>query len=224
MAKDICAATGERIRKLRRAKGWRQIDLAEHSGVHEVHISDLERGNPRAGIADTQQDRNRSRNNALGLAEGTLSRLRSGNESIVGNSRLRISRHERENRAFIAIARGDSYAIHPPALVRGTARLASGVRRPCLVSLQPLFDIWVRPVPKQQGSARNRLPRSPDDTPASRPRPPNRSCIGKWNLRALLPEKPEPLVRVIFWNTQSFARSTRKGGARHFRPLVQQPS
>jgi XRE family aerobic/anaerobic benzoate catabolism transcriptional regulator len=46
MAKDICAATGERIRKLRRAKGWRQIDLAEHSGVHEVHISDLERGAP----------------------------------------------------------------------------------------------------------------------------------------------------------------------------------
>jgi transcriptional regulator with XRE-family HTH domain len=31
MAKDICAATGERIRKLRRAKGWRQIDLAGHS-------------------------------------------------------------------------------------------------------------------------------------------------------------------------------------------------
>jgi len=50
MAKDICAATGERIRKLRRAKGWRQIDLAEHSGVHEVHISDLERGSREAGL------------------------------------------------------------------------------------------------------------------------------------------------------------------------------
>jgi XRE family aerobic/anaerobic benzoate catabolism transcriptional regulator len=44
MTRDICAATGERIRKLRRAKGWRQIDLAEQSDVHEVHISDLERG------------------------------------------------------------------------------------------------------------------------------------------------------------------------------------
>jgi transcriptional regulator with XRE-family HTH domain len=44
MAKDICAATGERIRKLRRARNWRQIDLAEQSGVHKVHISDLERG------------------------------------------------------------------------------------------------------------------------------------------------------------------------------------
>ena len=50
MAKDICAATGERIRKLRRAKSWRQIDLAEHSGVHEVHISDLERGTREAGL------------------------------------------------------------------------------------------------------------------------------------------------------------------------------
>lgn len=50
MARDICAATGERIRKLRRARGWRQIDLAEHSGVHEVHISDLERGSREAGL------------------------------------------------------------------------------------------------------------------------------------------------------------------------------
>ena len=43
-------ALGERIRKLRRAKNWRQIDLAEHSGVHEVHISDLERGSREAGL------------------------------------------------------------------------------------------------------------------------------------------------------------------------------
>ena len=50
MARDICAATGERIRKLRRAKSWRQIDLAEHSGVHEVHISDLERGTREPGL------------------------------------------------------------------------------------------------------------------------------------------------------------------------------
>ncbi len=50
MARDICEATGERIRKLRRAKGWRQIDLAEQSGVHEVHISDLERGSREPGL------------------------------------------------------------------------------------------------------------------------------------------------------------------------------
>ncbi len=50
MARDICAAAGERIRQLRRAKGWRQIDLAEQSGVHEVHISDLERGTREPGL------------------------------------------------------------------------------------------------------------------------------------------------------------------------------
>ena len=50
MAKDICAATGERIRTLRRARSWRQIDLAEQSGVHEVHISDLERGTREPGL------------------------------------------------------------------------------------------------------------------------------------------------------------------------------
>jgi transcriptional regulator with XRE-family HTH domain len=44
MATDICIRFGERIRSLRKKKGWRQIDLSQHSGVHEVHISDVERG------------------------------------------------------------------------------------------------------------------------------------------------------------------------------------
>jgi transcriptional regulator with XRE-family HTH domain len=47
---DICVRLGERIRKARKAKGWRQLDLAEHSGVHEVHISDLERGSREIGL------------------------------------------------------------------------------------------------------------------------------------------------------------------------------
>jgi transcriptional regulator with XRE-family HTH domain len=50
MARDICVLLGERIRALRKQKGWRQIDLAQHSGVHEVHISDLERGAREAGL------------------------------------------------------------------------------------------------------------------------------------------------------------------------------
>jgi transcriptional regulator with XRE-family HTH domain len=50
MASKICIILGRRIRELRQARGWRQIDLAEHSGVHEVHISDLERGTREAGI------------------------------------------------------------------------------------------------------------------------------------------------------------------------------
>lgn len=44
MATDVCVLLGKRIRQLRRVRGWRQIDLAEHSGIKEVHISHLERG------------------------------------------------------------------------------------------------------------------------------------------------------------------------------------
>jgi transcriptional regulator with XRE-family HTH domain len=50
MASDICILLGQRIRELRKSKGWRQIDLAEQSGVHEVHISDLERGSREVGL------------------------------------------------------------------------------------------------------------------------------------------------------------------------------
>jgi XRE family aerobic/anaerobic benzoate catabolism transcriptional regulator len=40
----ICVRLGKRIRELRKARGWRQIDLAQHCGVKEVHLSYLERG------------------------------------------------------------------------------------------------------------------------------------------------------------------------------------
>jgi len=50
MASDICILLGQRIRNLRKAKGWRQIDLAEQADVHEVHISDLERGVREVGL------------------------------------------------------------------------------------------------------------------------------------------------------------------------------
>jgi transcriptional regulator with XRE-family HTH domain len=36
---------GKRIRELRKAKNWRQIDLAEESGLGRIYISHLERGN-----------------------------------------------------------------------------------------------------------------------------------------------------------------------------------
>ena len=44
MASDICVALGERIRELRKERGWRQIDLAEETGIHENYVSDLEMG------------------------------------------------------------------------------------------------------------------------------------------------------------------------------------
>ena len=65
-------ATGERIRKLRRAKGWRQIDLAEHSGVHEVHISDLERGAREPGLRTLRKIVAALDTYSFGAAEGVL--------------------------------------------------------------------------------------------------------------------------------------------------------
>jgi transcriptional regulator with XRE-family HTH domain len=44
MERDICVALGERVRQLRTDRGWRQIDLAEHAGIHENYVSDLETG------------------------------------------------------------------------------------------------------------------------------------------------------------------------------------
>jgi transcriptional regulator with XRE-family HTH domain len=44
MAKDICEALGHRIRQLRAERGWRQIDLAEETGIHENYVSELEMG------------------------------------------------------------------------------------------------------------------------------------------------------------------------------------
>lgn len=44
MARDICILLGLRVREQRKRRGWRQIDLAEHAGVNENYISDLETG------------------------------------------------------------------------------------------------------------------------------------------------------------------------------------
>jgi len=44
MASDVCEALGKRIRQLRTERGWRQIDLAEETGIHENYVSDLEQG------------------------------------------------------------------------------------------------------------------------------------------------------------------------------------
>jgi transcriptional regulator with XRE-family HTH domain len=50
MASDICIRLGKRIRAIRKSKGWRQIDLAQHCGVREVHLSYVERGMREVGF------------------------------------------------------------------------------------------------------------------------------------------------------------------------------
>jgi transcriptional regulator with XRE-family HTH domain len=44
MATDICILLGKRIREVRKARQWRQIDLAAHSGLNVIYISDVENG------------------------------------------------------------------------------------------------------------------------------------------------------------------------------------
>lgn len=44
MATDICDRFGQRIRELRKNRGWRQLDLAELAGISENYVSELELG------------------------------------------------------------------------------------------------------------------------------------------------------------------------------------
>lgn len=47
MPPDVLLEVGKRIRKER---NWRQIDLSQQAGIHEVHVSDLERGAREVGL------------------------------------------------------------------------------------------------------------------------------------------------------------------------------
>jgi transcriptional regulator with XRE-family HTH domain len=44
MPRDICQRFGERLRELRKHRGWRQLDLAEQAGISENYVSELELG------------------------------------------------------------------------------------------------------------------------------------------------------------------------------------
>jgi transcriptional regulator with XRE-family HTH domain len=44
MPTDICISFGQRVRELRTARKWRQIDLAEEAGINENYVSDIEIG------------------------------------------------------------------------------------------------------------------------------------------------------------------------------------
>lgn len=50
MANTLCIRLGRRIQKLRRARGWRQIDLAAHAELSKTHVCDLERGHREVGL------------------------------------------------------------------------------------------------------------------------------------------------------------------------------
>jgi transcriptional regulator with XRE-family HTH domain len=54
MAREICISLGERIRDLRKERGWRQIDLAEQARISENYVSDLEIGKKEIGLRTLQ--------------------------------------------------------------------------------------------------------------------------------------------------------------------------
>ena len=54
VATDICKFVGQRIRKLRVAKGWTQIYLSVHAGVGRNYISDIELGKKEIGLRNLQ--------------------------------------------------------------------------------------------------------------------------------------------------------------------------
>jgi len=44
MAADLLTRLGDRIRKLRRARGWTQVEMAEKVGIDRSFLADVERG------------------------------------------------------------------------------------------------------------------------------------------------------------------------------------
>jgi transcriptional regulator with XRE-family HTH domain len=50
MATDICVLVGQKIRKLRLARGWTQTYLSVHAGVGRNYISDIELGKKEIGL------------------------------------------------------------------------------------------------------------------------------------------------------------------------------
>jgi len=46
----VCIALGKRIRSLRMAKGWTQVETAAYLGINRGHLSDLEKGKREIGL------------------------------------------------------------------------------------------------------------------------------------------------------------------------------
>lgn len=44
MAQDLLVDLGDRIRKLRKKRGWTQVEMAERVGIDRSFLADVERG------------------------------------------------------------------------------------------------------------------------------------------------------------------------------------
>ena len=50
----LCIKLGKRIQRLRKRKGWTQVDLAVTLGMNRGHLSDVERGKREVGLITLQ--------------------------------------------------------------------------------------------------------------------------------------------------------------------------
>ncbi len=50
MAADLLVRLGDRIRKLRKQRGWTQVEMAERVGIDRSFLADVERGKRNVSI------------------------------------------------------------------------------------------------------------------------------------------------------------------------------
>jgi transcriptional regulator with XRE-family HTH domain len=50
MAEDLLVRLGDRIRKLRKKRGWTQVEMAEKVGIDRSFLADVERGKRNVSI------------------------------------------------------------------------------------------------------------------------------------------------------------------------------
>jgi transcriptional regulator with XRE-family HTH domain len=54
MPADLLIRLGERIRKLRKKRGWTQIEMAEKVGIDRSFLADVERGKRNVSILNVE--------------------------------------------------------------------------------------------------------------------------------------------------------------------------
>ena len=52
MAEDLLVRLGTRIRKLRKKRGWTQVEMAERVGIDRSFLADVERGKRNVSIVN----------------------------------------------------------------------------------------------------------------------------------------------------------------------------
>jgi transcriptional regulator with XRE-family HTH domain len=54
MPQDLLTRLGERIRKLRKKRGWTQVEMAEKVGIDRSFLADVERGKRNISILNVE--------------------------------------------------------------------------------------------------------------------------------------------------------------------------